>query len=202
MPGRFAGAGCGRTCRSRLPAATSPSRPAAAPAARRARRRARLPEPRKVSRSRSPTSGTSRTMPVIEVLVKAGRYGEGRGFAGHARIRKGDHGCAFALRRRDQGSEGQGRRQGQRRQRYRDHRRPARALLRAPTEAARLPAAAAPSPSPSASPSPQAPSSEQESAERACQARLLLSPAKASRRRTPRRRFARWPASWAWICPA
>ena len=45
---------------------------------------------------------------------EAGRRGQGRGLAGHARIRQGDDGRAVAGRGRREGSEGQGRRQGDR----------------------------------------------------------------------------------------
>ena len=46
---------------------------------------------------------------------QGGRHGEGRGFAGDARIGQGDDGRAIARGRRGQGTEAQGRRQGERR---------------------------------------------------------------------------------------
>ena len=43
-----------------------------------------------------PDIGDFKDVPVIEVLVKPGDSGEGRGLAGHARVRQGDDGRAVA----------------------------------------------------------------------------------------------------------
>ena len=62
-----------------------------------------------------PDIGDFKDIPVIEVFVKPGDVVEGRGFAGHARIGQGDDGRALARRGHRQGSQGEARRQGERR---------------------------------------------------------------------------------------
>ena len=47
-----------------------------------------------------PDIGDFKDVPIIEILVKAGRRREGRAVAGHARVRQGDDGRALADRRR------------------------------------------------------------------------------------------------------
>ena len=100
---------------ARRPTAALPrhcAAPASAAKPTRQRRRRRRPARRPASpKCACPTSATSRTCRSSR-SGQARRHGQGRGPAGHARVRQGDDGRAGAARRRGQGDQGQGRRQG------------------------------------------------------------------------------------------
>ena len=83
---------------------TAARRRGAAPAAAPQDRRCRAPPaptsaPAGVAEVRVPDIGDFKDVPVIEIFVKLGRHGEGRGPARHARVRQGDDGRAGAARR-------------------------------------------------------------------------------------------------------
>ena len=65
-----------------------------------------------VNEVKVPDIGDFTDVPVIEILVAAGRHGRARGPADHARVRQGHDGRALAGGRRRQGAERRGRRQG------------------------------------------------------------------------------------------
>ena len=65
-----------------------------------------------VNEVKVPDIGDFTDVPVIEILVAAGRHRRSRGPADHARVRQGDDGRALAVRRRRQGAERRGRRHG------------------------------------------------------------------------------------------
>ena len=96
----------------RLAPRRQPRRPPRRRRPRCRRRRRRRARPGGVAEVRVPDIGDFKDVPVIEVLVKAGRHGQGGRRAGHARIGQGDDGRAGAVRRHGAGDEGQGRRQG------------------------------------------------------------------------------------------